>query len=82
MNEQMVEVKCRDRWQAYRRLKELDIACECRAYQPLKVAVDGPSQMLQAWSALQAVSGDRQQLIPRLLRCWQLPQKQHRSFCR
>ena len=76
MNEQMIEIECCDRWQVYRRLKELEIHCECRAHQPLKVGIEGPSQMLQTWSILQTISSDRDRLTERLKRCWKLSYSQ------
>lgn len=42
MSEQIFEVDCVDRWQAHHRFRELDIASECRAYQPLKIQIDNP----------------------------------------
>lgn len=80
MTEQMIEIECHDRWQAYHRLKDLDIACECRAYRPLKVQIDSPYKLLQVWSALQTILSDREQLITRLNGCWAQPSRRHSYF--
>jgi len=68
----MVEITCEDRWQAYRRLIELDIECTCRGYSPLQAKVNGPSQAIQVWSTTQCISQKRQQLGQRLERSWKL----------
>lgn len=68
----MIEITCDDRWQAYRRLTELEIECKCRGYCPLLARVDSPSQAIQVWSTTQWISQDRQQLGQRLERSWKL----------
>jgi len=73
----MVEITCEDRWQAYRRLIELDIECTCRGYCPLQVRVDSPSQAIQVWSTTQCISQKRQQLGQRLEQSWQLKTVSH-----
>lgn len=69
----LTPVDCPDRWQAYRRLVELGLTCQCRAYQPLLVRVDSPGQLLQVWSILQTLSARREVLILHLDRCWSQP---------
>ena len=68
----MIEVQCLDRWQAYYRFQSLELDCRCRAHRPLEVDVQTPGQLVQVWSVLQTVSGDRSELCDRLERCWQL----------
>lgn len=68
----MIEIRCADRWQAYRRLLELDIDCQCRGYCPLLARVDTPGQAIQVWSTAQWLSPERRSLSQRLERCWQL----------
>ncbi|NJR67659.1 MAG: hypothetical protein HC771_02580 [Synechococcales cyanobacterium CRU_2_2] len=69
----LTPVDCPDRWQAYRRLVELGLTCQCKAYQPLLIQVDSPGQMLQVWSILQTLSAQREVLISHLDRCWSQP---------
>lgn len=56
-----VEIHCQNRWVIYRRLQELDIACDCSAYQPLTIQVDTPEKAIQLWSISRRVSQPRQQ---------------------
>ena len=71
----MIEISCTDRWQAYRRLLELDIDCQCRGYCPLLVRVDTPCQAVQVWSTAQWLTQERRSLTQRLERCWQLQEQ-------
>lgn len=66
-----IEVQCKDRWQVYRRLQELDIPCQCASYQPLKVQVDHVLAVIQLWSVVQQVTHPRQHLADWLEICWQ-----------
>lgn len=68
----MIEISCEDRWQAYRRLTELEIDCQCQGYCPLLVRVDSPSQAIQVWSTTQWIACSRRQLGERLERSWEL----------
>ena len=67
-----VTVTCDDRWQVYHRLQALDIGCECSGFQPLKVRIKTPTELIQVRSVVQQVSSSRVELIGRLNRCWQL----------
>lgn len=68
----MIEVNCNDRWQAYRRLTELEIDCRCCSYRPLYARIDSPNQAIQLWSIVQGLSQEQRLLRQRLERCWQL----------
>ncbi|MEO0376855.1 MAG: Asr1405/Asl0597 family protein [Cyanobacteria bacterium P01_A01_bin.17] len=67
-----IEINCQNRWAIYRRLQELDIPCDCGAYQPLTVQVDNPEIAIQVWSVSRWATQPRLQLILALERCWQL----------
>ncbi|MER3435361.1 MAG: hypothetical protein C4288_18640 [Leptolyngbya sp. ERB_1_1] len=58
------------RWQVYRRLCELGIACSCAAYQPLKVQVESAIVLVQLWSVMRQVTIPRQTLVDWLETCW------------
>lgn len=77
MNQLILEVACADRWQVYYRFKDLGISCKCQTYQPLWVHIETPVQLLQAWSIVQAIAGEPEQLVNRLNRCWELSQTRH-----
>ncbi|MGB3299538.1 MAG: Asr1405/Asl0597 family protein [Phormidesmis sp.] len=66
-------VECEDRWQVYHRLQELDIACECSGFQPLKVTIQTATEALQLWSVARRVSQSRQSLVMVLMQSWRLP---------
>lgn len=66
-------VCCEDRWQVYHRLQELDIACWCSGYQPLKVNPQTPTELIQLWSIVRRVSQPRQALIGSLQQSWRAP---------
>ena len=69
----MIPVECCDRWQAYFRLKELGIPCQCEGYQPLLVDMHTAQGVIQVWSVLKHVSTPRSELVRWLDQCWQLP---------
>jgi hypothetical protein len=62
-----------DRWQAYQRLQELEIPCDCRADGHLHVEVSHPIALLQLRSVIQQITTSRAELINWLERCWQSP---------
>lgn len=66
-------INCEDRWQVYHRLKELDIRCWCRGFQPLEVDVETATEALQLWSIVRRVSQPRQTLVDSLQRSWKRP---------
>lgn len=74
-NHGSMSVECEDRWQVYHRLQELDIACQCSGFQPLKVHVQTATDALQLWSIVRRVSQTRQSLILTLTQSWHLPCK-------
>ncbi len=67
-----VEIQCEDRWQAYRRLQELEIPSACSAYKPLQVQVNSPLAIAQIWSVIRQNSLPRKMLATCLEQCWQL----------
>ncbi|MBW4549985.1 MAG: hypothetical protein KME35_02530 [Aphanocapsa sp. GSE-SYN-MK-11-07L] len=67
-----VEVQCDNRWQAYRRLQELEIPSACGTYQPLRVEFSSPLAIAQVWSVIRQHHLSRQALIAYLDQCWQL----------
>lgn len=69
-----IDVHGSDRWQVYRRLRELGIACQCRSYQSLKADVSTPTTALQVWSVVRQVTASRLTLAASLQACWQLPE--------
>ncbi|NEQ97879.1 MAG: hypothetical protein F6K30_14360 [Cyanothece sp. SIO2G6] len=69
----MIQVDCGDRWQAYHRLQELDIPCECRSYKPLLVDVSTAQACVQVWSVVRRTSTSRLDLAQWLNRCLALP---------
>ena len=69
----MVPVECGDRWQVYFRLKELEIPCQCKSYQPLLVDVQSAQSLVQVWSVVKQVSTPRLELAQWLNQCWHLP---------
>jgi len=68
-----VTISCNDRWQAYHRLQELGIDCECSGYQPLKVNLQTPTEALQLWSVVRRISDSKQSLVSALYRSWKAP---------
>ncbi len=69
-----VEIQGSDRWQMYRRLQDLGIACHCAAYQPLYVQINHVGAAVQLWSVAQQTTRSNQDLRIWLNRCWQLSQ--------
>lgn len=69
---EIVEVPWTERWQAYKRLRELDIPCWCKIGQPLRVWIAGPTAAIQVNSVLKQLSVSRLELARSLERCWHL----------
>ncbi|MGD1951152.1 MAG: Asr1405/Asl0597 family protein [Leptolyngbyaceae cyanobacterium] len=65
----MIEIKCCDRWEAYFRLHELGIVCECKSYQPLRVNVVTALEVIQIWFVVTRLSKSRQELASWLESC-------------
>lgn len=59
------------RWNVYRRLQELSMACVCGSDRPLTVAIDTPADALLVWSVVQAATQPKLFLADHLKRCWQ-----------
>lgn len=71
-SEKMIEVQCEDRWQAYCRLQELEIVCQCSYQQPLKVQVNSAVAAIQVWSVIKQLTMPRQALASWLEDCWKV----------
>lgn len=67
---QVVEVSWPDRWQVYRRLRELDVPCWCAIDEPLRVAIDTVTTAVQLQSVLKQFTSPRRDLLQWLERCW------------
>jgi hypothetical protein len=69
---QSIDLPGLNRWQIYQRLQELDIPCQCSLYQPIKVQVSNPTQLIQIWSVTRQVTNSPPKLREFLNNCWQL----------
>lgn len=69
---QLIDLPGLDRWQVYQRLQELDIPCQCSLYQPIKIQVSNPTQLIQVWSVTRQVTTPPVELAKFLNKCWQL----------
>ncbi len=65
----MVTINCNNRWEAYFRLKELGIPCECKSYQPLKVKITSANDAIQVWCLTHRLTKSRQDLAHGLENC-------------
>lgn len=70
---QSIDLPSLDRWQVYQRLQELEIPCQCHLYQPIKVQVSNPTQLIQVWSITRRITNPPAKLAKILEKCWQLP---------
>ena len=68
----MVEIDCCERWEAFFRLKELGIACDCKSHQPLKVHVVSANDAIQVWCITNRLTKSRQELAAWLDSCFSL----------
>ena len=68
----MVEIDCCERWEAFFRLKELGIACDCKSHQPLKVQVVSANDAIQVWCITNRLTKSRQELAAWLDSCFSL----------
>jgi hypothetical protein len=57
-------------WQAYQRLQELGIPCQCCGNGYLQVVIDNPTAALQLWSVVRQMTASRRELTDWLQRCW------------
>lgn len=66
----ILPVKWAYRWDVFRRLKALEIDCQCSTNEPLLVDLYSPTTLVQIWSVIRQSSAERQQLIDWLDNCW------------
>ena len=66
----VLSVKWAYRWDVFRRLKALEIDCQCSTNEPLLVDLYSPTTLVQIWSVVRQSSADRQELIDWLDNCW------------
>ena len=67
---QQIAINWTDRWQAYYRLKELEVPCQCGANQPLQVQISNPITAIQVWSVVKHFTASRSELVMFLTDCW------------
>jgi len=67
---QVVEVSGVHRWEVYRRLQDLEIACWCDLGQPLQVQIDNAVEATQLGSVLRQFTAPRQELVGLLENSW------------
>ncbi|MEL6580020.1 MAG: Asr1405/Asl0597 family protein [Cyanobacteria bacterium J06621_12] len=67
-----IAVKWAYRWEVFRRLKALEIDCQCSTNEPLLVNLDSPTTLVQLWSVIRHTNAERQRLINWLNDCWQV----------
>lgn len=65
----MVEIDCCNRWEAYFRLQELGIVCDCKGYQPLRVHVISANDAIQLWCLTYRLTKSRRELVHWLENC-------------
>lgn len=70
--EQVIEIYWVDRWQAYKRLQELEIPCKCRSNQPLVAQINHVAAAIQLWSVVRQLTMPRRDLASWLEQCWQI----------
>jgi hypothetical protein len=66
----VIEVETGDRWQIYRRLQELNISCDCRAYQPLRAEIRSSLELILLWSVVRQFDAPKADHVEWLRRCW------------
>ena len=69
-NSQVVAINWIDRWEAYYRLKELQIPCQCSPNQPLEVQLSDATMAIQLWSVIRQLTSTRRELVDWLNQCW------------
>lgn len=67
---EVLEVNAALRWQIFSRLQELNIACECAGYKPLKVDYSNVLDVIQIWSVVKQFSAPKNELVSFLNKCW------------
>lgn len=68
----VLAVKWAYRWEVFRRLKALDIQCQCSTNEPLLVYLNSATTVMQVWSVVKQFNASRQELVEMLDNCWQL----------
>lgn len=66
----VIEVKWAYRWEVYRRLKALEIDCQCATNEPLLVDLHSPTVLVQIWSVLRQAHLVRDRELNWLNNCW------------
>ncbi len=66
---QIVDIGMVERWEAYRRLQELEIPCFCSTNQPLQVHIQTVTAAVQVWSITRQLTTPRHRLAYWLERC-------------
>jgi hypothetical protein len=72
-----ITVKWAYRWEVFRRLKALEIDCQCSTNEPLLVDLDSPMTLIQVWSVIRQSTAERHQLIDWLNDCWKIKCDRH-----
>ncbi|MEO1690134.1 MAG: Asr1405/Asl0597 family protein [Cyanobacteria bacterium J06631_6] len=67
-----IAVKWAYRWEVFRRLKALEIDCQCSTNQPLLVDLNSPTTLVQVWSVIRHTNAERRRLIDWLNDCWEV----------
>ena len=67
-----IAVKWAYRWEVFRRLKALEIDCQCATNEPLLVDLDSPTTLVQIWSVIRQSTAERHQLVDWLNDCWRV----------
>lgn len=75
---QPIAISRSDRWQAYHRLQDLGIACNCLQDGSFVAEINSPIAALQMRSVIAQLTATRQQLIDWLNHCWHYPPPQGR----
>lgn len=73
----VIDVKWAYRWEVFRRLKELEIDCQCSTNEPLLVNLDSPITLVQIWSVMRQLSAKQPQLVDWLNECWNVKYDHH-----
>ena len=68
----VLTVRWASRWEVFRRLKALDIKCQCSTNEPLLVHLDSPTTVAQIWSVIRQFNSERHELINWLDSCWRV----------
>lgn len=67
-----ISIRNTERWSIYRRLRELEIPCQCATNRPLSVELNCPYAIAQLCSVVKQSTASRSKLIDWLEECWQM----------